>query len=138
MHQRARACHHRGVTDSPASARTRRAVEAHLLAFNTHDTAAILDGVDPAIVWSTGRDVIRGREQLLDIFDDWLWGLRPRLEVIHLIVEESLAAAECVEHVAVEGRNAAFPIVVIFTVHDDLLTTVKVFREGTAEVESDR
>jgi ketosteroid isomerase-like protein len=113
---------------------TRRAVLDHIESFNNHDTAGVLRGLAPDVVWVTGTDAHRGRSSLLDVFDDWLWSLNPHLEIARLIAEGSSAALECVETLVVDGRQSTFRLAVFFDVCDGLLASVKVFREGTAQL----
>jgi ketosteroid isomerase-like protein len=115
---------------------TRNAVLEHLAAFNSHDQERLLGGLDENIVWSTGADRFEGREAMRDLFDPWLWDRAPRLDLIRLIVEGDAAAAECLEHMVIDGTAIAFPLAVFFTVRDDLLVRVKVFREGSADLPS--
>jgi hypothetical protein len=116
---------------------TRAAVEGHFAAFNRHDAAALLAGLTDEIVWSTGTDTFRGREALTELFDDWLWSMEPRIDVLRTIVDDGNAAAECVEHLVIEDVVQSFPIGVFFVVRGSLISSVKVFREGTADVDPD-
>lgn len=113
---------------------TRRAVLEHLDAFNNHDTAAVQRGLAADVVWATGTSLYRGRGGLAAVFDDWLWSLTPHLEVTRLIANGPEAALECIETMVVEGTHTAFSIAVFFVVRDGLLKSVKVYREGSADV----
>lgn len=114
---------------------TKSAIQEHLNAFNSCDRARLLDGLAEDVVWATGTDVWRGREALAELFDEPLWGLHPHIEVVRLIVEDDAGAAECVERMTIEGQIVEFPIAVFFTVRRRLLSRVKVFREGSADLE---
>ncbi|MHB8339633.1 MAG: nuclear transport factor 2 family protein [Mycobacteriales bacterium] len=122
------------MSQEHAEAATRRAVIEHLEAFNGHDTERVLRGLDEDVVWATGSDLYQGRATLRDVFDEWLWRLEPSLDVMRLIVEGDAAAVECVERMVVKGSPVEFPIAVFLTVRHGLLTKVKVFREGSADV----
>lgn len=113
---------------------TRAAVLEHLAAFNAHDRPRLLAGLTEDVEWSTGRDRIRGRAALADIFDDGLWELGPSLTVVRLLVDGDEAAAELTEVLTVSGETHRFPIAAFFTVRAGLLHRVTVYREGTADL----
>jgi uncharacterized protein len=113
---------------------TRRAVIEHLDAFNSHDTSRLLRGLHPEVRWETGQEIVVGRPAAADLFDDWLWAMNPRLDLLSLVVDADLAAAECTEHLTAHGDPVQSAIAVFFTVWDGQLTRVKVFREGSANV----
>ena len=112
----------------------RRVVEEHLDAFNAHDTARLLAGFPADAVWATGRDVVRGRAALADLFDDGLWRLEPYLELRSLVAADDLVAAELIETITIDGARTRFDIAVFFTIRADRIATAKVYREGTAEL----
>lgn len=115
---------------------TRAAVVDHVAAFNAHDTNRLLAGLYPDVLWATGSDVYRGSAQLRqDLFDDGLWAMRPSLEVRTLVVEGQQAAGVFWETLVVNDEPRGFDIAVFFTVHDALIRSVTVFREGTADIE---
>jgi ketosteroid isomerase-like protein len=113
----------------------RAAVEEHLAAFNAHDTRRLLAGFAADAVWNTGRDVARGTAELAELFDDWLWSLRPSLETRSLLVDGDRAAAQLVERLTVDGAEQVFAIGVFFHVRDGLIVSGKVYREGSADLE---
>lgn len=113
---------------------TRAAVMEHLTAFNSHDTERLLGGLAEDVEWVTGTDRFRGRAELATVFDDWLWAQNPRLEVVRMAVDGSSAAAEGVERMVVEGRPLSVPLSVFFEVRDGRLSSVRVYREGTADL----
>lgn len=110
------------------------AVRAHLAAFNAHDTGALLAGLAPDAVWATGAGTVRGRAALTELFDAGLWALAPSLAVAALVEAGPLVAAELVEEITVGGERRSFPIAAFFTVADGLITRVKVYREGSADL----
>lgn len=116
---------------------TRAAVRQHVEAFNAHDTARLLQGLDEDVVWATGSDVFRGRKSLDSVFDDWLWAHEPSLQVVRVVVDGDAAAVECIEHMTVEGQATEVPIAVFLTVSNGLFTSVRVYREGTADLPSE-
>lgn len=119
------------VTDADV----RATVLEHFDAFNHHDTKRLLAGLHEDVTWVTGTDRYQSLAAMSDVFDDWLWAMQPRIDLVRLIVDANSAAAECVEHLLIDGQPVAFPIAVFFTVRDGLLLAVKVFREGSADVD---
>ena len=118
-----------------SSAATRAAVLAHVDAFNAADTDRLLGGLHPDVVWVTGSDVLRGTAQLRDeLFDEGLWALRPSLVVRTLLVEGEAAAGMFREELVLDGERREFDIAVFFTVRDGVIRTVRVFREGSADI----
>jgi hypothetical protein len=114
---------------------TRELVDEHLDAFNSHDTERLKAGCSATVFWATGQDVFRGREALGGLFDDGLWALDPSLRVVRMVVDGDSAAVEMHEQLTVDGVVQAYDIAAFFTVADDLITTVRVYREGNAEIE---
>lgn len=118
-----------------ASAATRAAVLDHLDAFNAHDTDRLIAGLHQDVVWATGSDVFRGTSQLRDdVFDEGLWAMRPSLAVRKLLVEGETAAGTFHEALTVNNELREFEIAVFFTVRDEVIRTVRVFREGSADI----
>jgi hypothetical protein len=123
-------------TIEEASTATRAAVLDHLDAFNAHDTDRLIAGLHQDVVWATGSDVVRGTSQLRDdLFDEGLWAMRPSLAVRTLLVEGETAAGTFHEVLTVNDELREFDIAVFFTVRDELIRTVQVFREGSADIE---
>ncbi|MQA32238.1 nuclear transport factor 2 family protein [Modestobacter roseus] len=122
-----------------ASAATRAAVLEHVAAFNAHDTDRLLAGLHEDVVWATGSDLFRGTAQLRDaVFDVGLWEMRPSLAVRTLLVEGGAAAGTFREVFVVGDERREVDIAVFVTVHDAVIRTVTVFREGSADVEPPR
>jgi hypothetical protein len=113
---------------------THAAVEEHLAAFNAHDTARLLAGFTADAVWITGQDTTTGRAALAELFDDWLWSLRPHLELRTLLVDDARAAAQLHETLTVDGVAREFEISVFFEVEDGLIRRAKVYRAGSADI----
>jgi ketosteroid isomerase-like protein len=110
-------------------------VAEHLAAFNAHDSARLLAGLAADVRWVTGQDVFRGRDELAELFDDGLWAMRPRLEQRSLVVGDDAAAAELMEELTVDGEQRRFAIAVFFRFADGLISSVTVYREGSADIE---
>ncbi len=110
------------------------AIFEHVAAFNAHDRERLLSGLHPGIVWSTGRDTLRGHAALAELFDDGLWAMSPSLRVLRLVTGTSVAAAELQESLTVDGEVQTFAIACFFDLDGPSIVRVKVFREGTADV----
>jgi ketosteroid isomerase-like protein len=106
----------------------------HVDAFNAHDTPRLLAGFAADAVWSSGTDVFRAPE-LGDLFGDKLWAYDPELEVRTLVADASTAAVEFRETIVVAGTANTFDIAAFFAVRDGQITRVKVYREGSADIE---
>jgi hypothetical protein len=113
---------------------TRAAVEEHLAAFNAHDTTRLLAGFTADAVWITGEDTTTGQDALADLFDDWLWAMKPRLDMRSLLVDDTRAAAQLHETLTIEGAVCEFEISVFFEVADGLIRRAKVYRAGSADL----
>ena len=114
---------------------TRDVVLEHLAAFNAHDTERLLETLADDVEWRTGTDLFACAEVLRrNLFDDGLWSLAPSLTLRMLVVEESTAAALLTERLTLDGVEQSFDIAVFFTVTDDQISAVTVFREGNADL----
>lgn len=112
-----------------------RLVLDHVEAFNRHDRDRLLAGLAPDAVWNTGRDTVVGRAELAEIFDDGLWLLDPSLAVDGLVCDGAAVAAQLTEELTVDGVRRSHPIAVFFTLRAGLIQHVKVYREGSADIE---
>jgi ketosteroid isomerase-like protein len=121
--------------DEPRREATRALVLGHVAAFNDHSTERLLAGLSEDVVWVTGQDRVAGQDGVRDLFDDWLWSLDPMLTVRSLVVDRSLAAAELVEELTVDGQRKIMNIAAFFQIRGDRLAQVKVYREGSADIE---
>ena len=122
---------------SETAAATRAAVRDHIDAFNAHDADRLIAGLHPDVVWATGSDVFRGAAQLREVlFDDLLWAMRPSLAARTLLIDGEAAAGMFHEVLTVDEEARAFDIAIFFTVSGGVIRSVKVFREGSANIES--
>jgi hypothetical protein len=120
---------------SSEAAATHAAVRDHIDAFNAHDTDRLIAGLHPDVIWATGSDVFRGAAQVRDVlFDDWLWAMRPSLAARTLLIDGEAAAGMFHEVLTVDDEVRAFDIAVFFTVSGGVIRSVKVFREGSADI----
>lgn len=109
----------------------------HVEAFNQHDRRRLLAGLAPDAVWNTGRDTFVGHAALAELFDDDLWLLGPSLGVQNLVCDGSVVAAQFIEALTVEGVRQSFAIAGFFVIRAGLIQSVKIYREGSADVGPD-
>jgi len=123
------------MTNPQGEGVVRALVLDHVEAFNTHDRDRLLRGLAEDVVWSTGRDTIRGAEALAEVFDDGLWAMQPSLTVQHLLVDGDQAAVQMSEILNVRGEQCRFAIAAFFHVRGGHIQRAKVYREGSADID---
>ena len=116
------------------SGRSRALLEEHVAAFNAHDTARVLAGFAPDAEWITGADRFAGRAELAGLFDAWLWGLEPHLEIGLVVADDVAAAARLRETLTHEGRPRSFDIAVVLEFAGGLIRRGQVYRAGSADL----
>ena len=121
------------MTQSAADA-VQALVRDHVDAFNAHDHARLLAGLATDVVSTTGADTFRGHQALTEVFDDGLWAMQPSLTIVDLLVGEGRAAAQRLEVLAIEGRQRRFTIACFFEIRVGRIQSVKVYREGSANI----
>ena len=114
----------------------REIVLRHFDDFNSHNTTRLLAGLRSDVEWATGQDSFRGKAQVEEIFDDGLWDLSPSLYPELLVIEGRRAAARCRESIVIDGSECEFQIAIFFEIRDGLIASVKVYREGSADLPS--
>lgn len=123
-------------TDAPHNGETLAVVVRHLDAFNKRNVDELCAGFSENIVFSTGEDILSGREVLRRFFQDALDGsVQLALALRRAIVDEDVVACELVESVTIQGVTQEQSIAAFYTVRNGLLTSVKVYREGTADIQ---
>jgi len=123
------------VTEHACGQDSRLVVLAHVEAFNDHSTERLLDSLSNDAVWMTGRDILTGRAELAELFDQGLWDLAPSLEVRSLVVDGTAVAVQLYEELTLDGERQGFDIAVFFAISDGLIRTAKVYREGSADID---
>jgi uncharacterized protein (TIGR02246 family) len=113
---------------------TAQLVYQHLAALNRGDLDGLLDTLADDAVWVTGEHVVRGRDDLAEFFRTALTQLAPQLSVTRIIVDGPLAACELLETVVFDGERRDFSIAAFYEVAEGRIASVKVYREGSAEV----
>jgi uncharacterized protein len=124
-----------GGLGSADEADPRAVMSRHLTAFNAHDTDALLQTLAAGAVWNTGQDTLRGHRALAELFDPGLWELGPSLTVRSLLAEGDLVAAELEEELTIDGQTRRFVIAGFFHVSHGKIQAVKIFREGSADID---
>lgn len=87
------------------------------------------------VTWSTGADTFRGTQAMAEIFDEGLWALQPSLTIVDLLVDQDRAAAQMLEILTVEGQQQRFMIACVFEIRAGRIQSVKVYREGSADIQ---
>ena len=108
----------------------------HVAAFNAHDAARLLAKFDPDAVWITGADRFAGTVELTELFGDALWAMRPSLEIRAMVADDVRAALQLHESLTIDGEEHAFDIAVFLEFADGLITRAKVYREGSADLDT--
>jgi ketosteroid isomerase-like protein len=117
----------------------------HVRAFNARDLDALLAGLREDALWVTGTSVVRGRAELAGLFGDAMRGLLPTLTVENLLTAADpaadrtgtgRAACQMTERMTVAGAERTDSIAAFFVLRDGLIAEAKVYREGSAVVES--
>ncbi|NUP52790.1 MAG: nuclear transport factor 2 family protein [Catenulispora sp.] len=114
---------------------TTAAIREHVRAFTEGDLQALMAGLADDTVWITGRTTVRGRAELEPFFKTAIEDLHPHLTIENLLVQDSQAAAQLTETLTWNGTEQTFPIAAFFSLHNGLITTAKIYREGTAELD---
>jgi uncharacterized protein len=107
-------------------------VEEHVSAFNARDVGRLLAGLSGEVVWQTGSDTFIGLDQVGCLLRDSA-GLLPVLEIKSVFADGERAAVEMTERYRHEGQTHEVPIAVFFSFTRELISRVKVFREGSAD-----
>jgi uncharacterized protein len=123
------ACHTRAVVD-PAAAAVRR----HVQAFNDGDVDVLRAGLTDDAVWVTGTTVAHGRAAVAELLAGAIAALRPSLTVQNLLADGDRVACQLIETLTVADEERTFSIAAFFRLRDGRLASVKVYREGSAEV----
>jgi uncharacterized protein len=118
------------VTEVNAEAVVRR----HVNAFNERDLDALMAGFTDDAVWVTGTSVARGREELTELFAGAMDGLLPTLAIHDLLAGGDRAACQMTETLTVAGEEQSFPIAGFYRLRGRLITSAKIYREGSAEI----
>lgn len=114
------------------------AVLQHLDAFNRRDIDALCAGLAHDVVFVTGADLVTGRDQACRFFEEALAGsVDLFLDLQRAIVQGDTVACELRESITTQGVTRDEPIAAFYTVQQGLLTNVKVYREGSADLTSE-
>ncbi|MBR7833331.1 nuclear transport factor 2 family protein [Actinospica durhamensis] len=118
------------MTDDQTSA----AVREHVEAFNDGDLERLMAGFAEDALWITGETVVRGLGELRSFFGGAIDGLRPNLAVENLVAQDCRAACQMTETLLFEQEQRSYSIAAFFRLRDGLITSAKVYREGSAKV----
>ncbi|HEU5243389.1 MAG TPA: nuclear transport factor 2 family protein [Gaiellaceae bacterium] len=109
-------------------------VKRHIDAFNARDLDALMAGFSGDATWATGSDSFRGAADLEELFASAFAELSPRLHVESLLAQGDRVACELREDYLVDGARRTDHIAGFYRVEAGLITSVKIYREGSADV----
>ena len=109
-------------------------VKRHLDAFNEQDLDALMAGLSEDATWVTGTDRLRGVAALRELFASAFADLAPLLHIESLVVDGDRVASELREEYTVDGVARTDHIAAFYRVENGLITAVKIYREGSADV----
>src|SRR5213080_1824407 len=111
------------------------AIHAHVDAFNKKDLEALLAGFAEDAAWITGSTSVRGRDELAALFGDAMTGLLPSLHIQNLLVDDGQVACQLTETLTHDAVEKTFSIAGFYRLRDGLITSAKIYREGSAELD---
>jgi uncharacterized protein len=109
-------------------------VRRHLEAFNARDLAALMAGLSEDATWVTGTDRFQGVAALEELFTGAFTELAPRLHAESLLADGNRVVCELREDYTVDGVERSDHIAAFYRVEDRLISAVKIYREGSADV----
>ena len=109
-------------------------VRAHIEAFNARDLGTLMAGLDEDANWVTGTDRLRGAAALEQLFAAAFAEISPRLHIESLLVQDERVVCELREDYTAHGVERTDHIAAFYRVEDGLITAVKIYREGSADV----
>ncbi|MGW4396762.1 nuclear transport factor 2 family protein [Amycolatopsis nivea] len=111
------------------------ALSRHVAAFNNRDLQGLLDGFTEDAVWITGSSVVRGREELTELFSGAMEQLLPTLTVENVLADGEQIAAQLTERLTHNGEDQIFAIAGFYRLSGDRIKSAKIYREGSAELD---
>ena len=106
----------------------------HVAAFNNRDLQSLLDGFTDDAVWITGSSVVRGHDELTDLFSGAMEQLLPTLTVENVLADGDQVAAQLTERLTHNGETQVFAIAGFYRLAGDRIASAKIYREGSAEL----
>ncbi len=111
-------------------------IRRHVDAFNRRDVEALAADFRDDIIFTTGKDVVRGAAELRIFFGKALDGrVELQLEIRRVVIEGDVAACEMTETISVEDHTHQAPIAAFYTVRGNRLAELRVYREGSADLQ---
>jgi hypothetical protein len=110
------------------------AVARHIDAFNARDLDGLMAGLSENAIWVTGKDSLRGVADLEQLFANAFTELAPQLHVESFLVQGDSVACQLREDYRVDGVQRTDHIAAFYRVEAGLITAVKIYREGSADV----
>jgi uncharacterized protein len=105
----------------------------HVEAFNSGDLRRTMAGLAANVIWATGTDLIRGKDDVEKFLADAMQAIGPMLEIRTIVSAPKRVAIEMRERYTVAGDQREAAIAAFYDIDDGQITRVKVYREGSAE-----
>ena len=110
------------------------ALRRHVAAFNNRDLQTLLDGFTEDAVWITGSSVVRGYDELTELFSGAMEQLLPTLTIENVLADGDQVAAQLTERLTHNGEDHVFPIAGFYRLSGGRIASAKIYREGSAEL----
>jgi hypothetical protein len=105
-------------------------VEAHIAAFNAADLPAVMADIADDAVFSVGDQMAVGARAIRALFaDSFASPVSARLTVQRTVVDGDTVACELTEQLTVEGAAHDIDVAAFYTVRDDRLVRVRIYRD---------
>jgi hypothetical protein len=112
-----------------------RTIHEHVAAFNAHDLPRLLSSLAQDIIWQTGHDTFRGRDELAEVFSDAFRTIAPSLTLHSLLIDHDRAACELRDHMTVDGVEREDWIAGFYVVDaTGVIRSVKIYRQDSADI----
>jgi len=109
-------------------------VARHIEAFSARDLGALMAGLSEDATWVTGTDRFHGAAALEQLFTAAFAEISPRLHVESLLVQGDRVVCELREEYTADGVERIDHLAAFYRVEAGLITAVKIYREGSADV----
>lgn len=105
-------------------------VQAHLHAYNARDLDALLATFAEDAVFAAGDQLVVGQRGLRLLFADaFAVPADAQMRLHRAVVEGDTVACELAERITVSGADHELDVAAFYTVREDLLTRVRVYRD---------
>lgn len=110
--------------------RPRRVVDAHLEAFNRCDLDAVMGDIADDAVFTVGAQTAIGARAIRRLFaDSFASPVVAELTLQRAVADGDTIACELTEHLTVDGAGHAIDVAAFYTVRNDQLVRVRIYRD---------